>query len=175
LTPPECIPIFKPKGEHVMLHRVRIQGLILDPITERPILLLKNDEDSRVLPIWIGSSEANAIALRLEHIEVPRPMTHDLLCGILDQTQTSLKEVRITDLRDNTYFADIVLARREGEVHVDSRPSDAVALAVRAGAPIFVEESVFEKTFSVDENASGEQLARWLEQLSPEEMGRYEM
>jgi uncharacterized protein len=157
-----------------MFQRVRIQGLLLDPITERPILVLKNVEDNRILPIWIGSSEANAIALQLENIKVPRPMTHDLLCGILDKVAASMKEVRITDLKDNTYFADIVLSCEGGDLHVDARPSDAVALAVRTGAPIFVEDAIFERTAEMDED-DAVQLRKWLEELSPEEMGRYEM
>lgn len=157
-----------------MFHKVRIQGLLLDPITERPILVLKNLEDDRILPIWIGSSEANAIALQLENVKVPRPMTHDLMCGILSKVEIPVREVRITDLKDNTYFADIVLQRDEGDVHVDARPSDAVALAVRIGAPIYVEDSIFEKTGEADEDNT-DQLRQWLDQLSPEELGRYEM
>jgi hypothetical protein len=157
-----------------MFQRVQIQGLLLDPITERPILILKNLEDNRILPIWIGSSEANAIALQLENIKVPRPMTHDLMCGILDKMSVPMKEVRITNLKDNTYFADIVLSCRGGDVHVDARPSDAVALAVRLDVPIFVEEAIFEMAGDVDED-NAEQLRKWLEALSPEELGRYEM
>jgi len=157
-----------------MFHRVRIQGLLLDPITERPILILKDVADNKILPIWIGSSEANAIALQLENIKVPRPMTHDLMCGILDKVAAPMKEVRITDLKDNTYFADIVLGLGDADVHVDARPSDAVALAVRTGAPIYVEEGIFERTSELDED-NAEQLRKWLDDLSPEEMGRYEM
>ena len=105
---------------------------------------------------------------------MPRPMTHNLMCGILDKMSVPMKEVRITDLKDNTYFADIVLSCGGGDVHVDARPSDAVALAVRLDVPIFVEEAVFEMTVDVDED-NPEQLRKWLEELSPEEMGRYEM
>lgn len=157
-----------------MFQKVRIQGLLLDPITERPILVLRNLDDNRILPIWIGNSEANAIALQLENVKVPRPMTHDLLCGILSQVEIPVREVRITDLKDNTYFADIVLEKGGGDVHVDARPSDAVALAVRIGAPIYVEDSIFEKTSEQDEDNT-EQLRKWLEELSPDELGRYEM
>jgi uncharacterized protein len=162
------------KGELGMFHRVRIQGLLLDPITERPILVLKALDDSRILPIWIGSSEANAIALQLENIKVPRPMTHDLVCGILEKVASPLKEVRITDLKDNTYFADLVLDRQGNDLHVDARPSDAIALAVRTGAPIYVEEAIFEKTGELEEDTASN-LRKWLEDLSPEEMGQYEM
>lgn len=157
-----------------MYQKVRIQGLLLDPITERPILVLKVIEDSRILPIWIGSSEANAIALQLENIKVPRPMTHDLVCGILDKVASPLKEVRITDLKDNTYFADLVLNHQGTDLHVDARPSDAIALAVRTGAPIYVDEVIFDKTGELEEDTASN-LRKWLEDLSPEEMGRYEM
>lgn len=158
-----------------MYTKVHIHGMVLDPITERPILVLK-DESNRILPIWIGSFEANAIALQLEHIAVPRPMTHDLVCGILSQVGTPVKEVLICDLKDNTYFADIILLSQGHELHVDARPSDAVALAVRSGAPILVEESLFDRNLEGEEAAEGqEQLRQWLEKLTPEEMGRYEM
>jgi bifunctional DNase/RNase len=156
-----------------MYQKVKIQGLLLDPITERPILVLKEDEASRILPIWIGTSEANAIALQLENIKVPRPMTHDLLCGILSKVNSPLKEVRICDLRDNTYFADIILSYDGGELHVDSRPSDAIALAVRTGVPIFVEDSIFQKSAEAED--FNENLRQWLQKLSPDELGRYEM
>ncbi|MEW5764011.1 MAG: bifunctional nuclease family protein [Acidobacteriota bacterium] len=156
-----------------MLQKVVIHGLVLDPITQWPILVLKEEAASRLVPIWIGTSEANAIALELESIKVPRPMTHDLLCGILEKVHAPIKEVRITDVRDNTYFADLVLSPSAGELHVDARPSDAIALALRAHVPIFVEESIFEKCYELEDNT--EALRQWLEKLSPEEMGRFEM
>lgn len=159
-----------------MQQKVKIHGLVLDPLTERPILVLKGDQDDRVLPIWIGQFEANAIALHLEKISVPRPMTHDLLCGMLDRVGTPVKEVLIRDLQDNTYFADIVLLSGADELRVDARPSDAVALAVRAGAPIYVEESLFDRVCDPDDVHGGaEQLLRWLDKLDPEELGKYEM
>jgi hypothetical protein len=153
--------------------KVFIQGLLLDPITERPILVLREEGEQRILPIWIGVSEANAIALQLENVKVPRPMTHDLLCGILSQMHGQVKEVRICDLQDNTYFADIVLEQAGEEVHVDARPSDAVALAVRADAPIFVEETIFDRCGETEE--AGDFVRSWFEQLSPEDLGRYRM
>lgn len=159
-----------------MYQKVHIHGLVVDPITERPILVLKVVGDDRVLPIWIGHFEANAIALQLENIRVPRPMTHDLVCQILSRFSSPLKEVLICDLKENTYFADIVLNFQGNEVHVDARPSDAVALAVRAGAPIFVEDSLFDRMAEAEDSpGSSEQVLRWLEKLSPEGMGRYEM
>ena len=159
-----------------MHQRVHIHGLVVDPLTERPILVLKGDTDDRVLPIWIGQFEANAIALRQEKIQVPRPMTHDLLCGMLARVGTPVKEVLIRDLQDNTYYADIVLLNGKDEIRVDARPSDAVALALRVGAPIFVEEDLFERVCDPDDAHGGaEQLLRWLDQLSPDELGTYEM
>ena len=155
---------------------VRVRGLFLDPITERPILVLKHEGGNRVLPIWIGAPEANAIALRLEGVEVPRPMTHDLVCGILGQLGAPLLKVLICDLQDNTYFAQIVLGSEGAEKAVDARPSDAVALAVRTGAPIFVREEIFEQAGQAEGHKETEdQLQKWLESLGPEELGSYEM
>jgi bifunctional DNase/RNase len=175
LTGGERGPYIPPRRrDAVTFQKVIIQGLVLDPLTQWPILVLKEEEASRLVPIWIGTSEANAIALELESVKVPRPMTHDLIHGILEKVEAPVGEVRITDLKDNTYFADIVLRPlRGGEIHVDARPSDAVALALRARAPIFVEESVFEKCTRLEDNT--EALRTWLESLDPEDLGRFEM
>lgn len=155
---------------------VRVQGLFLDPITERPILVLKQEGGDRVLPIWIGAPEANAIALRLEGVEVPRPMTHDLVCGILARLEAPILKVLIHDLQENTYFAQIVLSSGGQEKTVDARPSDAVALAVRTGAPIFVREEIFEQAGQGEEHKeTAEQLQKWLESLGPEDLGHYKM
>ncbi len=156
-----------------MYQRVRINGLLLDPITERPILVLKEMGVKRILPMWIGASEADAIALKLEHIEAPRPMTHDLLCRILETTKSAIKEIRIRELRDNTYFADIIFVHGGKELCVDARPSDAIALAIRIEAPIYVEDSIFEQ--EMETNDSFLKLDDWLHDLSSEEMGHYEM
>jgi hypothetical protein len=138
--------------------------------------VLKSDEDGRVLPIWIGHFEANAIALQLEGIHVPRPMTHDLLCHVLDQAGYTLQRVLIRDLVDHTYFADLVLRSDGGEVTVDARPSDAVALAVRKGADIFVEDTLYSKADAVaDASMDEDSVHQWLEKLRPEDMGEYEM
>ena len=159
-----------------MYLQVRVQGLFLDPITERPILVLRHEEGNRFLPIWIGAPEANAIALRLEGVEVPRPMTHDLLQGILEKLGASVSKVLICDLQESTYFAQIVLDVNGQETCIDARPSDAVALAIRTGAPIFVREEIFDRATHAEEHTSAEeQVQKWLEGLTPEEMGRYEM
>ena len=159
-----------------MFLQVRVQGLFLDPITERPILVLRHEEGNRFLPIWIGAPEANAIALRLEGVEVPRPMTHDLMQGMLEKLSAQVVKVLICDLQENTYFAQIILSAHGQEAIVDSRPSDAVALAVRTGAPIFVREEIFDRATKAEEPTTAEeQVQRWLEGLTPEDLGRYEM
>ena len=158
-----------------MYLRAHVHGLLVDPIKDMPILVLKDDADGRVLPIWIGHYEANAIALHLEKVRVPRPMTHDLLCQILDRSGSSLQRVLIRDLRDHTYYADLVLLNEGDEVHVDARPSDAVALAVRTGSPIFVEDTLYARAAELDDGTSEDSLQDWLGKLSPEELGEYEM
>ncbi len=159
-----------------MYQKVHVHGLLVDPIKEMPILVLKDDEDGRMLPIWIGHYEANAISLHMEKIPVPRPMTHDLLCRVLEGAGSSLEKVLIRDLQDHTYFAELVLMREGHEVHVDARPSDAVAMAVRTGSPIFVEASLYERAADVEEGDDDvDSLRRWLAKLSPEELGEYEM
>jgi len=159
------------------LRKVAIQGLILDPFSRRPILVLRAEEENLVLPIWIGTSEANAIALQLEGIQVPRPMTHDLMSSMLGALDVSVQEIRITDLRDNTYFAEIVLSGRSASLNLDARPSDAVALALRTGSPVFVAESVFESCYEEGdpEESYMATLKQWLEGLDPEELGQYKM
>jgi len=129
---------------------MKIKGLMVDPVTNMPIVILKDEEEDRVLPIWVGVFEANAIALRMEAIDTPRPMTHDLLRDLLDKLHATVEKIVVNDLKDNTYFAHIHLLIN-GDQHVlDSRPSDAIALALRAEAPIFVEQSVLEQARTLD-------------------------
>lgn len=160
-----------------MFDLVSIHALLLDPLTERPILILRSEENGRILPIWIGASEANAIALEIERVHVPRPMTHDLLCSILDTVGVPVLRVHITDLRDNTFFAEIVLDGKGGEVPIDARPSDAVAVALRTGSPIFVKDDVFELFAASEcgEEPCAERVQKWLDGLAPEELGQYKM
>lgn len=157
---------------------VEIKGLVLDPSSNLPIVVLCEVGSDRLLPIWIGLFEAQAIALGMEGVETPRPMTHDLLLRLLEGVQAEVTHVVVSDLIDNTFFAKIHL-RRGGELGaIDSRPSDAIALALRAEAPLFVHRQVFDKaetTGLTDQLGDEERLKKWLEEATPEELGKYEM
>jgi uncharacterized protein len=156
---------------------MKIRGLILDPVTSMPIVVLKDDATESVLPIWVGVPEANAIALEIEKVTTPRPMTHDLLKNLLVGLETAVRKVVVTELRDETFFAVIWLERDGQIISIDSRPSDALALALRMDCPIFVEEEVLKtsKVVSVSEPASAEEMRKWLEGLGEDDMGRYKM
>ncbi len=159
-----------------MQTRMRISGLMVDPVTNMPIVILKDDDDRHVLPIWVGVFEANAIALRIEEIVPPRPMTHDLLHDVVSTFGAEVRRVIISDLRDNTYYALVDLQVGEENHSIDARPSDALALALRAGAPIFVEESVLKQAENSSEQGSeAERLRKWFEGLDPEDFSKYEM
>lgn len=157
---------------------MKIKGLMVDPVTNMPIVILKDEAHDRVLPIWVGIFEANAIALKVEEIDTPRPMTHDLLRNLLGTFGAQVEKIVVNDLRDNTYFALIHL-RIDGEEHLlDSRPSDALALALRAGAPIFVEESVLDQAKTIESEkdlSDSERLRKWFENLDPDDFSKYEM
>ena len=160
------------------LVRMEIKGLMLDPTSNIPIVVLREEGGQVFLPIWIGVFEANAIALRIEGIEPPRPLTHDLLRSVLTHFQAEVQRVVISDLRENTFFALIHVLRGGEESTIDARPSDAIALALRAEAPIFVRRDVLERAKAVDlaTHASDEEkLKEWLEELNPDEMGKYTM
>ncbi|MHB8733679.1 MAG: bifunctional nuclease family protein [Terriglobales bacterium] len=157
---------------------MKIRGLMMDSSTNTPIVILKDASGTSVLPIWVGLYEANAIALEIEKVATPRPMTHDLIKNLLLGFNTTLQKVVVCELRDDTFYA-LMWLEREGEVFaVDTRPSDALALALRLDCPIFVEEEVL-KTSKVAAAAadpgSSEELRRWLENLGDEETGRYKM
>ncbi|MDX1390136.1 MAG: bifunctional nuclease family protein [Acidobacteriota bacterium] len=158
---------------------MKIKGLMIDPVSQMPIIILKNDSGDSVLPIWVGIFEANAIAMQLENVASPRPMTHDLLKNVIEGLRARISRIVITDLRENTFYATILLERNGGDpLSIDSRPSDAMALALRAQAPIFVEQSVLDKSASPDAGGDSEEterLRRWLETVEPEELGKYEM
>ena len=152
--------------------------LMVDPITNLPIILLRDRDGQRVLPIWVGASEANAIALQIENITTPRPMTHDLLRNVIRDLNGSVQKIVVCDLKDNTFYALIYVAIGEDITAIDARPSDAIALALRASAPIYVEESVIDNAKTVDvgtERADAERLQKWLEGLDPDELGKYKM
>src|SRR6188508_546340 len=161
-----------------MMIEMTIKGLMLDPVTTTPILILKDKEGDRVLPIWVGPFEAQAIALQIENISTPRPMTHDLLRNIIGDLDGRVDRVVVTDLKDNTFYAIIHLTVRGERVAVDARPSDAIALALRTRSPILVEESVIENARTADfttEPSDNDRLQKWLESLDPEELGKYKM
>lgn len=158
--------------------RVKIKGLILDPASKTPIVLLHAAEENRFLPIWIGVFEANAIALRIEGIEPPRPMTHDLLHTSLQLLAARVDRVTISDLKDNTFYAVVSLTGPSGEYLIDSRPSDAIALALRADAPIFVRRAVLESAQAADLSSrltDEDKVKQWLEDAGDEDFGKYKM
>jgi hypothetical protein len=161
-----------------MLIRMTVRGIALDPITNMPIIILKDMEEKRALPIWVGIFEANAIALELEKIATPRPMTHDLIKNILDGLGATVQQIVVNDLKDNTFFAVIEVNYNGNMVNIDSRPSDAIALALRVNAPIFVTEKVVSKAKSMDiaeEKEETDRWKEWLENLKPEDFGKYKM
>ena len=176
-----------------MLLEMKVFGLAIDPVTNAPILILKDTEGKNVLPIWIGPLEASAIATELEKIQLARPMTHDLLKDIFKNLGITVSKVEITDLEDNVYYAVIHLMYGENNYAVDARPSDAIAVALRANSAIFVENKVLEKSKTLDignkaassegrqkngVDKEGDRQDEWLnilERLSPENFGKYKM
>jgi len=157
---------------------MKIKGLVVDPISKMPIVVLEDLNNERILPIWIGVFEANAIALKIENISTPRPMTHDLVKNFLDKLNISVEKIVVTDVRDNTFYAMIHCRYKDQIITIDSRPSDAIALSLRVDAPIYVEDEVVKKAHSLkfDENLEdSEKLKKWLENLKPENFGKYKM
>lgn len=158
---------------------MKIRGLMMDPATNMPIVVLKDAQGSAVLPIWVGVYEANAIALEIEKVQTPRPMTHDLLRNMLVGLDISVRKVVVSDLRDDTFYALIWIEREGHLMSVDARPSDALALALRVDCPIFVEDQVLRTSKStagsITEKSSHDDLRKWLENLSDEDLGRYKM
>jgi uncharacterized protein len=157
---------------------MKIRGLMMDPVTNMPIVVLKDVGGDTVLPIWVGIYEANAIALEIEKVVTPRPMTHDLIKNVLTGLEARVHKVVVNDLRDDTFFAVIWLERDGSIVSVDSRPSDALALALRVDCPIFVEDDVLKSSklaSAVSDRVSSEELRKWLEGLNDEDLGRYKM
>ena len=161
-----------------------IKGLMVDPITNTPIVILRDKDGQRVLPIWVGLFEANAIALQIENVSVPRPMTHDLLRNVIEDLHAEVEKIVVCDLQENTFYALIYLLLngkpgQQGErLAIDARPSDAIALALRTRAPIFVEASVIDRAKTVDfstEQADADRLQKWLENLDPDDLGKYKM
>jgi len=157
---------------------MKIRGLMMDPVTNMPIVILKDVDGTAVLPIWVGIYEANAIALEIEKVTTPRPMTHDLLRNLLLGLDTRVHKVVVNDLREDTFYALIWLERDGQVITIDSRPSDALALALRVDCPIYVEEEVLKNSKisgATSDRVSSEELRKWLENLNDEDIGRYKM
>jgi len=157
-----------------MLIEMSIKGLMVDPVTNMPIVILRDADNQRVLPIWVGPVEANAIALQIENVSPPRPMTHDLLRNVLEELGATLTRVLITNLRENTFYAYLELRRGTETILIDARPSDAITLSLRTKAPVFVDPKVLDQARSVDvstEQADSERIQKWLESLDPDDMG----
>jgi uncharacterized protein len=155
-----------------------IKGLMLDPVSNSPIVVLKDDDEKFFLPIWVGIYEANAIALQLENVTTPRPMTHDLLRNMISELNGQVTRVVINDLRDSTFFAQIRLNVGAKTLEVDARPSDAIALALRTEAPIYVAQSVLDQAQTITPEGGEDQdekMKKWFENLGPDELGKYKM
>ena len=161
-----------------MLIEMTIKGLMVDPVTNMPIIILKDAEGQRALPIWVGVFEANAIALQIENVQTPRPMTHDLLRNVITHLDASVDRIVVSELRENTFYAVIHLRTPTGPVAIDARPSDAIALALRSRAPILVDDAVIDHAKSADfgnDKQDAERLQQWLESLDTEDLGKYKM
>jgi len=157
---------------------VKIRGLMLDPVTNMPIVVLKDVASDAVLPIWVGVFEANAIALEIEKSTAPRPMTHDLLRNLVEGLNAHVRKIVVSDLQNDTYFAMIWLEQNGERVTVDARPSDALALALRSDVPIYVQRKVLQRarvSAESPQNLTAEELRRTLENLNDEDLGRYKM
>jgi bifunctional DNase/RNase len=165
-----------------MLHEMKVSGLTIDPASNAPIVILKSIQGDHALPIWIGILEATAIATELEKVSFARPMTHDLFKNFIDMLKISISRVEVCDLKDNTFFAQIYFSFDNQSYNMDARPSDAIALALRAGCPIFVDDTVLQKSKRLDGEPEAwdksEQGLKWkdyLEKLSPDDFGKYKM
>ena len=165
-----------------MLHKVTIAGLVMDPASNTPIIILKIVEDDRTIPIWIGLLEATSIASAIQNIEFDRPMTHDLFKNFTDILNINVSKIEVNDLKDNTYYATIHFASQEKTFTMDSRPSDAIAIAVRLHAPIYVDDKVIQKSKAgegiseaLDKSEEGKKWAEYLEKLNPEDFGNYKI
>ncbi len=157
---------------------MKIRGVMMDPVTNMPIIVLREASGDSVLPIWVGIFEANAIAFEIEKATPPRPMTHDLLKNVVMGFDAKVSKVVVTELREDTFFAVIWIERSGTYISVDSRPSDALALALRSDCPIYVEDAVLKNSklaALASERVSAEDLRRWLENLGDEDLGRYKM
>lgn len=162
-----------------MLLEMKVYGLTIDPFTNVPIVILKDTDEKNVLPVWIGVLEASSIASELEKVQFSRPMTHDLVKEILKNINATITKIEVVDLKENVYYATIHMSTASGSFVLDSRPSDAIALALRMGSPIFVDTKVLDKSKSIDLRSEGKKdgkdLAETLEDFSPGDFGKYKM
>jgi uncharacterized protein len=166
------------KLEGAMEVEMKIRGLMMDPVTNNPIVVLKDVNGTAILPIWVGIYEANAIALEIEKVATPRPMTHDLIRNLLFGLETGVKKVVVSELKEDTFYAVIWLERNGELISIDSRPSDALAVALRLDCPIYVEDAVLKTSkdaTALAEAGNNQEVRRWLENLSDEDLGRYKM
>jgi bifunctional DNase/RNase len=157
---------------------MKIRGLMMDPVTNMPIVILKDVNGNSILPIWVGIYEANAIALEIEKVSTPRPMTHDLIKTLLSGLEAGIQKVVVNELKEDTFYAIIWLEKDGRLISVDSRPSDALAIALRLDCPIYVEDDVLNSSkaaSAVSDRVNNEELRRWLEGLNDEDLGRYKM
>jgi len=158
-----------------MYQKMNVTGIAIDPFTNSPIVILKSDDGVKVLPIWVGFMEASSIAMELEKTPRARPITHDLIKNIFEKINFTLSKIEVTDLKDNTFYANIHL-ENDGKEHIfDARPSDAIAIAIRTGAPIFVNEKVIEDAQKIEIEENDEKLKDLLSQLSNDDFGNYKM
>ncbi|HEY6345253.1 MAG TPA: bifunctional nuclease family protein [Bryobacteraceae bacterium] len=166
------------KLEGAMEVEMKIRGLMMDPVTNNPIVVLKDVNGTAILPIWVGIYEANAIALEIEKVATPRPMTHDLIRNLLFGLEAGVKKVVVSELKEDTFYAVIWLERNGELISIDSRPSDALAVALRLDCPIYVEDAVLKTSkdaTALAEAGNNQEVRRWLENLSDEDLGRYKM
>ncbi len=158
-----------------MYQEMKVTGIAIDPFTNSPIVILKSEDGMNVLPIWVGFMEASSIAMELEKTPRVRPITHDLIKNIIDQINFKLTKIEVTDLKDNTFYA-IIYLQKNGKEHIfDARPSDAIAIAIRTGAPIFVNEKVIEIAQKIEFEENDEKLKNLLTQFSDDDFGNYKM
>ena len=165
-----------------MLHKVSIAGLTMDPASNTPIIILKSEKNDQAIPIWIGLLEATSIASALQNIKYERPMTHDLFKKFTERLDISISKIEVCDLKDNTFYAKIHFISKDGNFEMDARPSDAIALALRYDAPIYVADEVMQKSKMgdgeaevLDTSEEGKKWADYLENLSPEDFGKFKI
>jgi len=165
-----------------MLHKMGIAGIAMDPASKTPIILLKSEEDDQVVPIWIGLLEATSIASAMKNIKFDRPMTHDLFKNFADRLKITVSRIEVSDIKDNTYYAVIHFASPEGSFIMDARPSDAIAIALRYDAPVFVDDKVIAQSQAIgpdmelgDKSEEGQKWADYLKNLSPDDFGKYKV